>query len=107
MQSGPRARTVVFFALAIALPGVLAAAAGPGPRPESAAPKIAVSRGKIANGLPTSDFPSVGQLLTAAGSCSGTLIGCQTFLTAAHCLCTDPVSGQILNSKQCNARPDL
>jgi hypothetical protein len=35
------------------------------------------------------------------------LIGCQTFLTAAHCLCEDSVTGLILSGKQCNARPDL
>ncbi|HEV7516112.1 MAG TPA: trypsin-like serine protease, partial [Thermoanaerobaculia bacterium] len=56
-------------------------------------------------------FPSVGYLILqgtlGTGYCSGTLIGCQTFLTAAHCICGDPVSGQILNGKQCNARPDL
>jgi len=40
----------------------------------------------------TSDFPTTGALLhgnsadTAGISCSGTLIGCNTFLTAAHCV---------------------
>ena len=47
---------------------------------------------RIVNGLNTSDFPATGALLVGndAGSatswCSGTLIGCNTFLTAAHCV---------------------
>src|SRR6185436_9409230 len=46
----------------------------------------------IVNGLETADFPAVGGLLSpsnpdrAALVCSGTLIGCRTFLTAAHCV---------------------
>lgn len=50
-------------------------------------------RPQIANGVYTSDFPSVGVLLTGSAvnnaqlTCSGTLIGCHTFLTAAHCVC--------------------
>jgi len=45
------------------------------------------------NGLVTSDFPTVGALLSgsdasnAAVVCSGTLVGCHTFVTAAHCVC--------------------
>lgn len=45
---------------------------------------------KIVNGLVTSDFPSAVALLdiaTGAQFCSGTLIGCRTVLTAAHCVC--------------------
>ena len=47
----------------------------------------------IVNGRPTSGFPAAGALLvgddpaTAVTLCSGVLIGCQTFLTAAHCVC--------------------
>ncbi|HYB97666.1 MAG TPA: trypsin-like serine protease [Candidatus Limnocylindrales bacterium] len=51
---------------------------------------------RIVNGLATHDFPTTGALLhsasdpitaTNAGAwCSGTLIGCSTFLTAAHCV---------------------
>jgi len=50
---------------------------------------------RIVNGLTTTDFPTVGVLLdggnpaTASTSCSGTLIGCQTFLTAGHCVAGD------------------
>ena len=51
----------------------------------------------IVNGMTTSAYPSTGALLvyedatrsTLAGICSGTLIGCRTFLTAAHCVCSE------------------
>ncbi len=48
----------------------------------------------IVNGVPTGDYPAVGVLLNggspevATTECTGTLIGCQTFLTAAHCVCS-------------------
>jgi hypothetical protein len=61
------------------------------------APSVAASNEpispRIVNGLLTSDFPTTGSLLTgndpdsALHWCSGTLIGCETFLTAAHCVC--------------------
>lgn len=49
----------------------------------------------IVNGLASSDYPTVGALLfsptgsaqNAVGICSGTLAGCRTFITAAHCVC--------------------
>ncbi|HYD50418.1 MAG TPA: trypsin-like serine protease [Terriglobales bacterium] len=47
---------------------------------------------RIVNGLLTSAFASTGALLkgtnpnTAGAWCSGTLIGCRTFLTAQHCV---------------------
>lgn len=46
----------------------------------------------IVNGLDTQARPTVGALLGFDGeeywqSCSGTLVGCRTFLTAAHCVC--------------------
>ncbi|MBI3785326.1 MAG: trypsin-like serine protease [Deltaproteobacteria bacterium] len=47
----------------------------------------------IVNGVVTNEFPAVGVLLygstvgSAQLTCTGTLIGCQTFLTAAHCVC--------------------
>jgi hypothetical protein len=66
--------------------------------------------GRIANGLPTQQFQSVGYLILedalGTGYCSGTLIGCQTFLTAAHCICTDS-SGNTLTGAACVKRPDL
>jgi len=56
---------------------------------------------RIVNGLATQDFPTTGALLYSGSTgaainaanadvqCSGTLIGCQTFLTAAHCVAKD------------------
>jgi len=50
---------------------------------------------RIVNGIDTYDFPTTGALLYDAGGvpisadCSGTLIGCRTFLTAAHCVSSD------------------
>jgi len=48
----------------------------------------------IINGLITSDYPTVGVILEGTREnnysfCTGTLIGCNTFLTAAHCLCAN------------------
>jgi hypothetical protein len=45
--------------------------------------------GQINNGLLTSGHPSVGMFFTGQGTCTATLIGCQTALTAAHCVCED------------------
>jgi hypothetical protein len=51
---------------------------------------------RIVNGLGTIGFPAAGALLhgadrrSATAWCSGTLIGCSTFLTAAHCIADDP-----------------
>jgi hypothetical protein len=48
---------------------------------------------RIVNGVLTNDFPTTGSLLlgndpdTAFQRCTGTMIGCETFLTAAHCIC--------------------
>ncbi len=47
---------------------------------------------RIVNGVETQARPTTGALLSVNGSsfrqgCSGTLIGCETFLTAAHCVC--------------------
>ncbi len=47
---------------------------------------------RIVNGVLTDDHPSVGALLHGGSAdeagtwCSGTLIGCSTFLTAGHCI---------------------
>lgn len=65
-------------------------------RPAIALEFPAVDAGKsprIVNGVLSSDLPTTGALLqgndpdTAGTWCSGTMIGCQTFLTAAHCVC--------------------
>ncbi len=50
---------------------------------------------RIVNGVLTAGFPTTGALLkghdaaSAQAWCSGTLIGCNTFLTAAHCVADD------------------
>jgi trypsin/pre-peptidase len=79
------ARAALGFA-ALCLSTVLAP-----PRVRAAVPELGAPR--IVNGNFTQAYPSVGALLTPSGTnaagtlCSGTLIGCQTFLTAAHCVC--------------------
>lgn len=56
----------------------------------------------IVNGVLTSAFPEVGALLFSDGICTGTLIGCRTVLTAAHCVCGEGTPGAI-----CQPRTDL
>jgi hypothetical protein len=63
--------------------------------------------GKIVNGFPVAGFPSVGLFLNGTSTCTGTLIGCSTFLTAAHCVCSDPNTDQLLTGAQCSQRADL
>jgi hypothetical protein len=63
--------------------------------------------GKIVNGLPAAGFPSVGLFSNGNASCTATLIGCSTLLTAAHCVCTDFNTGQTLTGAQCLGRADL
>jgi cysteine-rich repeat protein len=61
---------------------------------------------RIVNGLTTSDYPTTGALLASAGSatptqqCTATLIGCETFLTAAHCVCA--VDGALCDPVESN-----
>ena len=51
---------------------------------------------RIVNGVLTAAFPTTGALLrgsdagAASSWCSGTMVGCGTFLTAAHCVNRDP-----------------
>jgi hypothetical protein len=51
---------------------------------------------RIVNGLPSRSHPAVGALVrgnvpqTAGAWCTGTLVGCDKFLTAAHCIAEDP-----------------
>ncbi len=73
-------------ALAVAVALLLVALVG---KPAYAAPRIV-------NGVASHDDPAVGVLLMSFASdsssarmtCSGTLIGCRTFVTAAHCVAT-------------------
>lgn len=51
---------------------------------------------RIVNGIPIRGYPAVGALLTgndprsAKIQCTGTLVGCDKFLTAAHCITENP-----------------
>ncbi len=71
---------------------IASAAGGTDAPPATASPVIGQVNERIVNGTLTTDYPSTGALLTpgnpsSAGiECSGTLIGCQTFLTAGHCV---------------------
>jgi hypothetical protein len=62
---------------------------------------------KIVNGAPTAGFPSVGLFLSDHGTCTATLIGCSTVLTAAHCICTDPDTLRPIDGARCLQRADL
>jgi len=76
------------IALALASPGIPLEDV----RRACAGDDVGDPRPRIVNGVPEPAFPSVGALLagfdadTASAWCSGTLIGCETFLTAAHCV---------------------
>ena len=78
-----RARLVVFAVAALVPLRSGAEQAGTGP--------IQVH---VTNGVVAGDRPTTGALLTRSSSyyesiCSGTLVGCETFVTAAHCVCDD------------------
>lgn len=49
---------------------------------------------RIANGTLTTLPPSVAWLLTSDALCTGTLIGCRTILSAAHCFCAEDETGE-------------
>lgn len=81
-------QSVVLASLVVAL----ATAAASEGRSSQARPMAPLAPGdRIVNGLVTSDFPSTVALIDPASGrqfCTGTLIGCATVLTAAHCVCT-------------------
>lgn len=78
---------------ALALLSIATAAAGERARLDAA------TRGRVVNGVNSHAYPTAGALLHSGGGpitpdnaatrCSGTLIGCRTFLVAAHCVDDD------------------
>lgn len=80
-----RARALLLLALLLAAPPARAAEGDP--------PAI---RPLIANGVPTTDgWPEVAMLFNGrGGTCTATLVGCRTLLSAAHCLCSEEGQGE-------------
>src|SRR5262245_1938124 len=78
--------------VALAIVVVLAVA---GAAPDGGAAGAGLIRPRIVNGSFTNKFPSTVAVLdggdpgTAVAECTGTLIGCRTVITAAHCVCGD------------------
>lgn len=62
-------------------------------------PQLAAAQGgpRIVNGTETQEEYSTGAMLVGSGAlfinCTGTMIGCETFLTAAHCVCNGNTGG--------------
>lgn len=83
----------IWVHVAVALATVCALATPRGGGAATLVPSRGGGTPRIVNGTLTSQYPSVGALLSPANPntaglvCSGTLIGCHTFLTAAHCVC--------------------
>ena len=78
MQTGRRAAWIFLLGVLVACQGATAAARAATPR--------------IANGVLSQAHAAVGLLLLSFegepnGSCSGVMVGCDTFITAAHCVC--------------------
>jgi hypothetical protein len=88
-----RALRTIAVAMAIALVGTVTADAQAASQLAQRRAPDPIERPRIVNGVFTASHPTAGALLTpgdpafAESSCSGTLIGCETFLTAAHCVC--------------------
>jgi hypothetical protein len=91
-----RPTTPSFVLLTLTLTLAAAAARGQsGADPMHSAQEFASIAPRIVNGTVTSQYPTTGVLLDsgnfnfASMICSGTLIGCSTFLTAGHCVAGD------------------
>ncbi|HVS66332.1 MAG TPA: trypsin-like serine protease [Thermoanaerobaculia bacterium] len=86
---------LAIVSIALASPSFFAASAEERERTLSPS-QVRAPEQRIVNGLTTVDFPTTVALLSGGSSsgdgepfCTGTLIGCQTVLTAAHCVCGD------------------
>lgn len=100
-----RGVSVTAAALTLAvLAGVLPAAAEAGEAPGRLEPRVI--NGELNWGTPAVGF-FVSPRADGVTSCSGTLIGCRTFVTAAHCLCTLVAEGRVLTGAECRKRADL
>jgi len=53
---------------------------------------------RIANGVPSAEWPEVAVLATNSSYCSATFIGCRTVLTAAHCVCAADGTGDLCSA---------
>jgi hypothetical protein len=78
--------------LAAAAAGALLLAAVAAATADTGLSATAPREARVVNGVLAQDRPTTGALLLRFGFnyqsiCSGTLIGCETFLTAAHCVC--------------------
>jgi hypothetical protein len=88
LASPTRHRIRSFAARHVALTLVLSAVVASGAGAET----LGRPNPRIVNGVLTGAYPTVGALLRGASAdsagtwCSGTLIGCSTFLTAGHCV---------------------
>ncbi|NIQ98304.1 MAG: trypsin-like serine protease, partial [Desulfuromonadales bacterium] len=83
-------RNFITHSLSLIILAILILAGGGRPA-LSAEQATAKAQARIANGIESFDYPSVVTLIRPAlknfSNCSGTLIGCSTVLTAAHCVC--------------------
>lgn len=91
-ESMQRHRGSVQKAVSALWPALVVAAVVAGRTPLLAEKAVPGARPHIVNGVLSADHPAVGALLwgsdpaSAQMICTGTLIGCRTFLTAAHCV---------------------
>lgn len=106
----PRPNALHRRCLALAAGLALVLAAAPATASEDAP---AVLGERIINGELAWGSPSVGFFVNprtgGTTSCSGTLVGCRTFVTAAHCPCLDfgVDPPELLTGAACQDRPDL
>jgi len=94
-----RLRTYWSLVVVLATPLLLGVSAG--------VAAAAALQPRIVNGLTTAEYPAVGILYNTSGAfCSGTMIGCETFLTAAHCVCPSSTDTASTCLARGGAQPD-
>ena len=90
MRPTPRVASIVCLSLAAFLFGFAPLGAQASPHGEAIPMELVEPETKIVNGVSTWLSPSVVSILDSfdrVTGCTGTLIGCRTVLTAAHCFC--------------------